>query len=130
VKKKFTAAVSIVLLPLVVGLTQLARGVIIAKGVSEEMQVSFFSDGNADTLCSQVLPRGGMFVTCQGFLLLDRKTKTVKMQSYVTVFPSRFLAEQDLQEMRNWGAVGANVLTPPDQFSLKDLRRLRYRRIS
>jgi hypothetical protein len=118
-----------VLFVLVAGLTQLARGAIIAREVSEEVQVSFFAHGNVDALCANVLSRGGMFTTCQGFLLLDRETKMVRLQSYVTVFHSRFLAEEDLREMRNWGAVGADVLTPPDKFSLQDLRRLKRHQI-
>ena len=124
---KTVALVALALL--VAGLVQLARGDIVAKGVTEEMQTSFFAHGNTDSLCAEVLPRGGIFVTCQGFLLLDLEAKRVTMQIYVTVFHSRLLADQDRREMMNWGAVGAAVLIPSDGFSLRDLRRLKQRRI-
>lgn len=126
--RRLPAVMSIALLPFVAGLTQVARGAIVANVVAEEMQVSFFAQGNADLLCRDVLARGGMFATCQGFLLLDREKKTVTMQVYVTVFLSRSLAEQDLLEMMNEGAVGATVLNPPESFSMKEFRRLKYHR--
>lgn len=131
-----TAAVCAVLLPLVATVTHLFRAAIVAESIANEMQISFFASGSADSVCSQVVRRNEMYATCQGFLFSDGEKVTLR--GYVIVFSSLELAELEQRDMMDKGAVemlmagaiGAATLNSPDGFLLKEFRRLKkHRRI-
>lgn len=125
-RRAFLAAAWLAVVLCVVGIALLAHTTLIAMIVADEAQTSFFVRGNADSLCEDVLPRGGVFVTCEGFLYLNEE-KVVTLKGFVIVFPSRSLAEQDKRDRLNRGAIGAVVLASPQGMPLEENRRLQRR---